>query len=268
MAGGSTGGGGTVDPTTFAGTWDGALLQYPCGSGSPNYDCNQPTPCTAVSGTNMNAPVITPAGNTPTTWVMKGTMGTNYNVKVHIEGVTEVSWYHGGTRSAGTASVDVGSTVPGAQSFAKDLFQVGGTGLTYADQGNGFDYNQYELDVTPPGGGTPSVYFLNAVIPAENPHISGKTQHLSFQIDEMPTILIPGGATVSLAVRDSNCVEIQNCGTQNNSQSCQQGARSVPLTGAMPAPPASWTGKVTSGAGGTLGGQFVHFDVVSVTVAP
>jgi hypothetical protein len=162
--------------------------------------------------------------------------------------------------------VDVASTVAGAKPYAKDLFQTGGTNLTYADNGNGFDYNSYELDVTPMGGGAPSVYFLNSVMSSENPHTSSKTQHLSFEIDEMPTIKIPAGATISLTVRDSNCVQIQNCGTSNNN-TCGNGSRSIAFTGSMPAPPASWTGKVTSGTGGNLNGQFVHFDVISVTVA-
>ena len=82
----------------------------------------------------------------------------------------------------------------------------------------------------------------------------------------MPTLKIPAGATISLTVRDSNCVQIQNCGTSNNNM-CGNGARSVPFTGSMPAPPSSWTGKVTSGTGSNLNGQFVHFDVISVTVA-
>ncbi|MEO7036486.1 MAG: hypothetical protein ABI548_21255 [Polyangiaceae bacterium] len=264
--GGGSAGGGALTPTDFGNGWDGALLQYPCGSGNPNYDCAQPQPCNAVSSAQPDAPVIKPSGAAVTSWTVKGTPGTMYNVQVHIQGVTEVSWYHNGTRSAGTSSVDVASTVSGAASYAKDLFQTGGTGLTFADQGNGFDYNQYELDVTPPGG-TPSVYFLNSVIPSENPHLSGKTMHLSFEIDEMPTIKMAGGSTVSLTVRDSNCVQIQNCGTSNNNM-CGTGSRSMTFAGAMPAPPASWTGKVTSGTGGNLNGQFVHFDITSVTAAP
>lgn len=252
--------------TTWSNGLDGALLTYPCGSGSPNYDCNQPTPCNGVSASNQAAPVIKPAGNAATSWKVGGTVGTTYNVKLRVQGVVEVSWYHDGTRSAGTASIDVASTVPGANPAAKDLFQTGGTPLTWADQGNGFDYNQYELVVTPPTGAA-AYYYLNSVIPTENPHTSGKTQHHSFEIDEQPTLKIPGGATVSLAVRDSNCVEIQNCGN-NLGSNCQQGAISVPLTSSDPKPPASWNGKVTSGTGGNLGGQFVHFDVISVTVAP
>jgi len=264
--GGGSAGGGTVDPTDFGNGWDGALLQYPCGSGNPNYDCAQPQPCTGVSSAQPDAPLIKPSGNAATSWTVKGTPSTMYNVQVHIQGVTEVSWYHNGTRSAGTASVDVASTVPGAASYAKDLFQTGGTGLTFADQGNGFDYNQYELDVTP-AGGQATAYFLNSVIPSENPHTSGKTQHLSFEIDELPTIKMAGGSTVSLTVRDSNCVQIQNCGTSNNNM-CGNGSRSMTFAGTMPPPPASWTGKVTSGTGGNLNGQFVHFDITSVTAAP
>ncbi len=271
MGGGpATGGGGgsaVVEPTDFGNGFDGALLQFPCGSGNPNYDCAQVTPCTGVSAGKQDAPIIKPSGNAATSWTVKGSPTVMYNVQVHIQGVVEVSWYHNGTRSAGDSSVDVASKVPGAQSYAKDLFQVGGTPLTYADQGNGFDYNQYELDVTAPGGGAKAVYFLNSVIPTENPHLSGKTQHLSFQVDELPTIKMAGGSTVSLTVRDSNCVQIQNCGTSNNGN-CGTGARSITFAGEMPAPPASWNGKVTSGTGGNLNGQFIHFDITSVTAAP
>jgi len=265
-AGAGTAGGGSPVDTTLTGTFDGALLQYPCGGGTPNYDCTQPSPCTNASSGSPAAAIIKPSGGQVSSWTMGGTPGTTYDVKVHIQGVVEPSWYHGGTRSAGnTTSVDVGSTVPGAKSYAKDLFQTGGTNLTYADNGNGFDYNSYELDITP-SGGTASLYFLNSVMSSENPHTSSKTQHLSFEIDEMPTLKIPAGATISLTVRDSNCVQIQNCGTSNNNM-CGNGSRSIPFTGSMPAPPSSWTGKVTSGSGGNLNGQFVHFDVISVTVA-
>ena len=264
--GGSAGGGATVD-TTLTGAFDGALLQFPCGGGNPNYDCTQPAPCANASASQPAAAIIKPSGGAASSWTMGGTPGTTYDVKVHIQGVVEPSWYHGGTRSAGnTTSVDVASTVPGAKSYAKDLFQTGGTNLTYADNGNGFDYNSYELDITPAGGGTPSVYFLNSVMQSENPHTSSKTQHLSFEIDEMPTLKIPGGAMISLTVRDSNCVQIQNCGTSNNNM-CGNGSRTIAFTGSMPPPPSSWTGKVTSGSGGNLNGQFVHFDVISVTVA-
>jgi hypothetical protein len=267
VAGGTGTAGGSPVDTTLTGAFDGALLQYPCGGGTPNYDCTQPSPCTNASSGQPAAAIIKPSGGQVSSWTMGGTAGTTYDVKVHIQGVVEPSWYHGGTRSAGnTTSVDVGSTVPGAKSYAKDLFQTGGTNLTYADNGNGFDYNSYELDITPTGGGTASVYFLNSVMSSENPHTNSKTQHLSFEIDEMPTLKIPAGATISLTVRDSNCVQIQNCGTSNNNM-CGNGSRSIPFTGSMPAPPSSWTGKVTSGSGGNLNGQFVHFDVISVTVA-
>lgn len=263
--GAAVGAGGTapVVDTTLAGAWDGALLKYPCGGGNPNYDCSQPSGCQNATATRP-AQVIKPDGSV-SEWTMGGTPGTIYNVTVHIRGVVEASWYHGGDRSAGnTTSIDVGSKVAGAKSWAKDLFQVGGTTLTYADNGNGYDYNQYELDITPPGGEV-ARYFLNSVIPSENAHVNGKTTHLSFEIDEMPTLKIAGGAKITLTVLDSNCVQIQNCGTSNNNM-CGNGARVVTLGDADPKPPTSWTGKVTSGAGGNLNGQFVHFDVVSVTV--
>lgn len=266
-AGGAAAGSGGAAPVvdvTLAKDWDGALLKYPCGDGNPNYDCKQPTTTNCKNATPTQAPtVIKPADNAKTTWTMGGTPGTIYDVKVHIRGVVEPSWYHGGERAAGNnTSISTGSKVPGAQSWAKDLFQTGGTTLVYGD--DSFDYNQYELTITPPGGQI-ARYFLNSVNPNEKPGKNAATTHLSFEIDEMPTLKIAGGSTISLTVSDSNCVQIQNCGTSNNDM-CGNGARNVPLNDADPKPQ-NWNGKVTSGAGGNLNGQFVHFDVVSVTVA-
>ena len=260
------GGSGMVVGVALAGDWDGALLKYPCsGDSSPNYDCKQPTTVNCKNATPTQAPtIIKPAENAKTTWTFGGTPGVSYNVVVHIRGVVEPSWYHDGNRSAGNnTSISAGSQVPGAASWAKDLFQTGGTTLVYGD--DSFDYNQYELAITPPGGPV-TRYFLNSVNPNEKPGKTSSTTHLSFEIDEMPTIKIAGGSTITLTVSDSNCVQIQNCGTSNNNM-CGNGARSVPLSDADPKPQ-NWNGKVTSGALGNLNGQFVHFDVTSVTVAP
>jgi hypothetical protein len=242
------------------------LIPYPCDNGNPHYDCGQAKPpCVPTDSSHKDASVIPPGNGAATSWKLGGAPGTMYNVKVRIRGVVEVIDYKGGTRAVGNASIDVNSTVPGADAKAKDLFQTGGTPLVFGD--TGFDYNQYKLSVTPSGGGTASIYWLNSVITTESPKVSDKTVHRSFEIDEMPTLKVAGGSTVALEVKDSNCVQIQNCGDTNSDTECQTGARSVSLSDANPKPPASWTGKVTSGSGNKLGGQFVHFDVISVTVA-
>src|SRR5450432_1713315 len=124
-SGGGASGSGTVD-TTLVGAWDGALLEYACGSqGTTNYDCPQPSADNCKNATAADgASVIPPTNNVPSSWTMGGTPGTMYNVTMHVQGVVEVSWYHGGTRAAGN---DTSVTVT-----PRNLFQVGGTALTFA----------------------------------------------------------------------------------------------------------------------------------------
>lgn len=183
---------------------------------------------------------------------MGGTPGTVYDVTFRIRGVVEVTSYIGGTR-AGAASV---LTTP------RNLFQVGGT----PQQNNGgpsFDYNTYELDVSPPvASAAANVYFLNSVTVAQNPHASGSpTTHLTFDIDYTATIKVQGGGKVTLKVTDSNCTQVQNCGPTTGN-SCLA-PRTVSLAGATPAAP-SFAQPFQSG---NYYGQWVFFDVTDVKVA-
>ena len=182
---------------------------------------------------------------------MGGSPGTVYSVTFHIRGVVEANSYVGGTRDAGTTSI---TTTP------RDLFQAGGT--PQDNTGPSFDYNTYELDVTPAVSGAANVYFLNSVTYEQNPHANGSpTTHLTFDIDYSATIKVPGGGKVTLKVTDSNCTQVQNCGaTAGNT--CQS-PRTVSLAGSMPAAP-SFAQPLSTGK---YYGQWVFFDITSVTVA-
>ena len=254
-AGGGSAGGGAIDPTTFSGGWDGALIEYACGNTGSGYDCQQPAvaQCTSVIGTNTPPSVLKPTNGAATSWTLGGESSTVYNVTVHIRGVVEVTYYFGGMRDEGTTSILKNL----------DLFQQGGTVQTNS-MGSSFDYNTYEVDVTPAVSGAANNYFLNSVTESEGPHASNSpTTHLTFPIDYTKTIKVMGGGTVKLSVTDSNCTEVQNCGpTSGNTCSAP---RTVSLTGSTPAAPSSFVQPYQQPA--TRYGQWVFFDVTNVTVA-
>jgi hypothetical protein len=251
--GGSTGGSGTVD-TTLVGSWDGALITFPCGSTGSGYDCQQPATASCKSYNEQSNPVIStipPANSVSDSWTMGGTPGTNYNVTFHLRGVVEVTSYVGGTRAAGNGSVE---TTP------RNLFQSGGAPQDHT--GPSFDYNTYELDVTPAVNGADNVYFLNSVTTAQNPHANGTpTTHLTFDIDYTATIKVPGGGKVTLKVTDSNCTQVQNCGPTSGNTCAAP--RTVSLAGSMPPAP-SFAQPLSTGK---YYGQWVFFDITNVTVA-
>jgi hypothetical protein len=251
---GGSGGAATIcsgDCTSFT-NLDNALVKYPCMDMRSGYDCTN-IGCSGgkVTTTNM--------------WTIGGTTGTIYNVTVHIRGIVEAQSYGypgSGMRDAGNTSI---TSCSGATSTC-DLFQRGGTPMTSG--GVSYDYNMYQLDVTPAVPTTVSqysTYFLNSVITTENPHASGTpTSHLTFAIDYTKTIPVTGGGMVSLKVFDSNCALVQNCGPQANNNMCTA-PRSVSLSGAVPAV-TNFTQPFSGNVTGAYG-QWVHFDVTSVTVA-
>ncbi len=256
-AGGTSGGSGgsaAVVDTTLVGAWDGALIEYACGNTGSGYDCQQPTiaQCTSVIGTDNPPSVLKPSNGAATSWTMGGTPGTVYAVTVHVRGVVEVNSYHDGTRDQGDTSILKNG----------DLFQQGGTPQKNGDPS--YDYNTYELDVTPPVDGAANTYFLNSVTNSENPHAnSSPTTHLTFPIDYTKTIKVQGGGTVKLSVTDSNCTEVQNCGpTSGNTCSAP---RTVSVSGSMPAAPSTFVQPYQQPAGKY--GQWVFFDITNVAVA-
>lgn len=254
-AGGGAAGGGAIDPTTFSGGWDGALIEYACGNTGSGYDCQQPAiaQCTSVIGTNTPPSVLKPTNGAATFWTVGGESSTVYNVTVHIRGVVEVTYYFGGTRDEGTTSILKNL----------DLFQQGGTVQTNS-MGSSFDYNTYEVDVTPAVSGAANTYYLNSVTASEGPHASNSpTTHLTFPIDYTKTIKVMGGGTVRLSVTDSNCTEVQNCGPTSGNTCASP--RTVSLTGSTPAAPSSFVQPYQQPA--TRYGQWLFFDVTNVTVA-
>jgi len=255
-AGGASGGAGGSTPvdTTLVGAWDGALIEYACGNTGSGYDCQQPTTaqCTSVIGTTNPPSVLKPSNGAATSWTIGGTTGTIYDVTVRIRGVVEVNWYKGGTRDQGTTSI----------LKSLDLFQQGGTPQVNGDPS--YDYNTYELDVTPAVPGATNTYFLNSVTQNENPHANASpTTHLTFPIDYTKTIKVPGGGTVKLSVTDSNCTEVQNCGPTSGNTCAAP--RTVSVSGAMPPAPSSFVQPFQQPS--NKYGQWVFFDITNVAVA-
>jgi hypothetical protein len=241
--GGAAGGETTIDPASVVGSWDGALVTYPCAPGSKdNYDCS-------------NAPCSNNENTTTNTWKMNGSADTVYDVTFRVRGVVEVINYLEGMRDSGNASI-VNN---------KDLFYRGGRALKAGE--TGVDYNQYKLTIAPaaPSDTAKGVYFLNSVDASQSPKASKITEHLTFPIDYSKTILVPGGSTVTLSVYDSNCRLVQNCGTTAGSNTC-----SAPVVANLS--PATPPAPSTFQAGGTAyyqnggHGQFVFFDVTKVAV--
>jgi hypothetical protein len=230
---------------SIVGSLDGALMLHDCARASTDgYDCPNIGPCTNNQVTKTS------------TFPIGGTTGQTYNMTFHVYGVVEPYNYVGGTRAAGNNTSI--TTDP-------DLFQTGGT--PQPPNGNGYDYNTYEVDVYPAGSGmTPDVYFLNSVDLNENPHTNTlTTQHATFPISYVQTIKIYGGGMITFTTFDSNCVQVMNCGTkaQNSGNNCAS-HYSVSLAGAMPQPPASFVQPYTSGSGEQYG-QWVFIDVTAVT---
>jgi len=224
--------------TSVVGTWDGALVQYACAQDASGYDCGN-VGCSNGMVTKK------------TSWTIGGTSGTVYDVTFNVRGVVETRWYPETTRDAGTDSITKN----------KDLFARGGRLLKAGE--DSYDYNSYEIDVTPAVQGQPNMYFLNSVIQTENPHTSQATQHLTFPINYTKTIKVPGGGTVSLTSFDSNCRMVQNCGPTQGNQ-CAKPV-TVDLGGTMPAAPTSFMQPFQMPTGRY--GQWVFFDITKVQVA-
>ena len=226
-----------MDLTSVAASFDGQLLEFPCGATHSGYDCDN-VGCSDGTVTHTM------------TYPIKGTTGAIYSVTFNVRGIVEAYAYVGGTRAAGTASVSQRATNGG-------LFCSGGT---QEPSGSGNDYNTYELDVSPAVAGETNVYYLNSVISSENPHTSSATQHLTFDINYNATIKVTGGGTLTFKTYDSNCKEVQNCGPTQGNQ-CQA-PRTVSLAGVTPAAP-TFTQPFQMPTGAY--GQWVFFDVTSVT---
>jgi hypothetical protein len=166
-----------------------------------------------------------------------GQTGTFYNVSFAVAGITEAKLYSGGMRRAGTTPL-------ARDNAGGDAWYQGGTVPNST-------YNSYELHVTPAVTGAPNDYYLNAAA------TSSEEDHLGFVLNYNATIKVPAGGTITFRTYDSNCRQIMNCG--NFTASCPM-PRTLPTTSWAPPPPTTFMQPYN--------GQFVHFDVTSVTVAP
>jgi hypothetical protein len=245
--GGMNSGSGGGNDLGIVGALDGALMTHDCAKASADgYDCPNIGPCTGNKVTWTK------------TFPIAGTSGQKYNMTFHVYGVVEPYNYVNATR-------DQGNNTSVTQSL--DLFAKGGT-LQPAN-GNGYDYNSYQVDVYPAGTGMmPDTYYLNSVDNADNPHVNtNTTQHTTFPIDYSKTIPIYGGGQITFTTFDSNCVQVMNCGTiaQNAGNVCNQ-HHSVSLAGTNPPPPTTFRQPYDGPTGnGQQYGQWVFIDVTAVT---
>ena len=228
------GAGGATDLMSVAAAWDGQLVQFPCGTSGSGYDC-------------ANVGCVNNMATKTTMWTMAGTASTVYSVTFNVRGIVEAYSYVGGTRDGGSVTTNL------------DLFQRGG--MAQSAGGSNYDYNTYEMDVSPPVTGEANVYFLNSVTAAEGPHASNSpTQHLTFPINYTKTIKVMGNSVITLKVFDSNCTLVQNCGpTMGNTCAAP---RTVSLSGVTPAAPTSFMQPFQNSG---RYGQWVYFDVTAVT---
>ena len=228
------GAGGATDLMSVVAAWDGQLVQFPCGTSGSGYDC-------------ANVGCVNNMATKTTMWTMAGTASTVYSVTFNVRGIVEAYSYVGGTRDGGSITTNL------------DLFQRGG--MAQSAGGSNYDYNTYEMDVSPPVTGEANVYFLNSVSAAEGPHASNSpTQHLTFPINYTKTIKVMGNSVITLKVFDSNCTLVQNCGpTMGNTCAAP---RTVSLSGVTPAAPSSFMQPFQNSG---RYGQWVYFDVTAVT---
>ena len=237
MSGGGNGGSAGAD-VSVVGAWDGALLQFPCGSTHDAYNCSN-TACTNNQTTKK------------TEWTIGGTADATYEVTFNVRGVVETYYYPGATRDGGSIKDN------------PDLFASGGA--PQDSSGSNYDYNTYQLVVTPPVTGEPNTYFLNSVTMAENPHASNSpTTHVTFPINYTKTIKVTGGGKVTFTTFDSNCTFLQNCGPTQGSTCANP--RTVSLDGVTPAAPTSFMQPFEAPSGAF--GQWVFFDITKVVEAP
>jgi hypothetical protein len=212
------------DCTGFAGAFDGFLFEYPCAAAT-TFDCAGAM-CTGGALTITRAIQV------------KGDPNQIYRIDFRAKGVTESKNYTGGTRRA-TGPIDPGPT-------GGDLWYEGGTAPLST-------YSSYELHVTPPVDGAPNDYFLNAR--------DGTDEHdgSTWALDYAASIKVHGGGTITFKTFDSNCTAELNCGVRPQG-TCQ--SRILDLSGAVPAPPATFSQPPKNATGAPV--QWLFIDVTNV----
>ncbi|HXK20437.1 MAG TPA: hypothetical protein VNG33_21655, partial [Polyangiaceae bacterium] len=88
--------------------------------------------------------------------------------------------------------------------------------------------------------------------------------HKTWMVDYEQTIPVPGESWINFVEFDTNCREIINCGTSDDSAAtCTDHFSISPPGDAVPAPPASVTTQPAAGSNGNYG-QWLYLDVKSV----
>jgi len=143
---------------------------------------------------------------------LSGAANQLYDVTLHIRGVVEPRTYVGG-KNAG------------------NHFYIGGTGQQPSN------YNTYSVSVSSPA----QTFYLNADTQVESYRV--------FTLDHEASIVVEGGASITLQVVDPDCAMVKNC------QSFASAACVPFVVADVPPAPKSFDG------------QFVQLDVVSVAAA-
>jgi hypothetical protein len=177
-----------------------------------------------------------------------GPTTTTYELTIRVRGVMEAKNYTTACmRRAGNGPMD--AAVQGG-----DFLCTGG-----ATQSS--SYNEYSLAVS--AGqvtGQPTFFGLNA-------RNGTPEEHESWALNYTMTMRVRGGGTIRYRLFDSNCRQITNCGADTGSGACGTDQRILTFAGADPMP--SMLNQPYLGAPNAAGpGQWIFFDVTSVTVVP
>ena len=236
----------------MVGTWDGALAQFPGADKRSGYDCSNLN-CTGGTATKT------------TTWTMAGVAGTVYNVTVRVSG----AFRRGpGLRLSGSGtSLHAGSaSISSCATAGCDSFQRGGTPM--ASGGVSYDYNNYELSVSP---GVPTsvsmynTYYLNSVIMDAAP----KRLEQHHVAPDVPGVLHEDDCRHGQQHSDSEGVRFELRARAELRADVGQHLRRrrAPSASRARCPVANFTQPYQGNVTGAYG-QWVHFDVTGVTVAP
>jgi hypothetical protein len=192
---------------------------------------------------------------------VKGTAGTQYTINFEVRGVAGARCYTGGTPASTAAPNATGPN---------NSWYVGGV------QAGDSIWNTYEIDVEdPPVHGKDmcqepynsatmkacDTYFLNAF--PMNPNWCSK--EATYQIQYMASFAVMGNSTLHFTIHDTNCQAQQNCGSNDQSTTCDA-PRMIDLTGLTPQPPSTFKQPPQQVIGTTTYyPQWLYFVVHSIT---
>ena len=167
-----------------------------------------------------------------------------FEVTLQVRGVSECKVYEGGKRRVLSQQ---------ERNAEGDAWYAGGVPQGLPDT----PWNIHGIHVSPKIVGEANDYYLNACGAGQS------ETHLTWKLNYQAKIKVRGGGTISYRMADSNCRMIVNCGSEDADMTatCSQ-AHVVPLTGAVPGPPAGFKQPLTNAEGAK--GQFLFLDVLDV----